>query len=89
MTTIAMHVRLYLKDKAGQSKEWEFADVDRVQHNEKRDLFIVEKNSQIIAMIPRENVVMIVYDYDNVPDIDDAPSTLPIHEEATDDEKEN
>lgn len=89
MTTIAMHAKVYLKVDAGLSNMWEFADVDRVTHNEKRQTFVIEKNSQIIAMIPRENVVMVVYDYDNVPDIDDAPSTLPIHEEDKDDETED
>lgn len=81
MTTIAMHMTVYLKEPAGQSAVWEFAEVDHVQHNDKRELFIVEKNSQIIAVIPRENILMIVYDYDNVPDIGDAPSTLPIHDD--------
>ena len=89
MTTIAMHAKVYLKVDAGLSNMWEFADVDRVTHNEKRQMFIIEKNSQIIAMIPRENVVMVVYDYDNVPDIGDELRTLPIHEEDKDDETED
>ena len=88
MTTIAIHATIYLKDKAGQSKEWKFNEIDRVTHAKDHHMFIVEKNSQILAMIPADEVVMVVLDYDNVPDIGDAPNNLPIHEEE-EDEKEN
>ena len=88
MTTVAVHATIYLKDKAGQSKEWKFENIDRVTHPKDHRMFLVEKNSQILAMIPADEVVMVVLDYDNVPDIGDEPNPLPIHEED-EDEKEN